>query len=412
MNYQLCLVNLENKMIDVKNPSALKYFTGQKVGRNVNSPEYIEPEDLMAIQKSLQEFRGPPRELMGPPFDSVPENQAPVAKPFMGPPYGDVPEDQAAQPKAFMGPPYGDVPEDKQAAGDVNPDALASYLDSLKAEEDPFSSDKLKEGISTYQKDKLKSVNFSPLAALADKWAGGGSQLTAAAKSMIDKEVYNKDVAREEARNQRQDKAQKYASKDFNNDLRKDTKNIEENLRLAGPVLSALTPQQGEGGVRLQRISAAITNAGRLLGNLGVQTEGDANRTQEVNNAVFLWTTLKSKLASNPNEVIPVEQVNNLRKAIEEAVEGQRATTAAKVKLTRDSYVTGGRLSSEEVDGVANLYSTFTDRAKSLGQPTGEASTYAPPTSSSAPAPAVDETDAMIEAIRKKKKQAAGVNGN
>lgn len=343
-------------MADKKNKEAIKYFVGQ------GDPD-LDPEALKQFQATSLAVR----------------ERYPEANVGLNPTAGGIE--------------LASSPEDISA---VDPTAISRYLDSLREQENPFSSEKTRDAVSKYRSKQDEEVNFTPLAALFDKWSGkgNGSQLTVAAKTLLDNDVRNKDLIREEERNKRQDKAQSFQlSKDFNNDLRRDIKNLEETLRIANPVRAALTPD-ANGRVNVQRVQSAITNAGRLLGNIGVQTENDAARTQ-INTLSLMLGKLETQLLNDPNASVDAGQVANLLQAIEDAVDGQRQAASDKIKLTRDAYVVGRGLNAGQADSVQNLYQSLTDKARKDGyeQTSGSA---APANKSAAP----PQEDARAKRLR------------
>lgn len=232
-------------------------------------------------------------------------------------------------------------------------------------------------------------IDLTALAALADKWGGGGNQLTQAAHQLAPMKPEEKaallaklndqiqakqqglmsEVGRQlgsgdslryldmQLKNQRQDKniAQQMKYK-FNQDVRNDVKNFYDITPSIGAVEAALVPDS-KGMVNAQRVKMALSNAARLMGEKGVLTDQDILRVQ--------GKYLQQKVAEmenffqGPEATIPVEYVAQLKRAIEEGKASVQQATKNKVNATKETYLAMG-LDPEFSNKVAdNVYGSF-----------------------------------------------------
>lgn len=217
-------------------------------------------------------------------------------------------------------------------------------------------------------------IDFTPLAALADKWSEkGGNQLTQAAQQLapmkpeekmallaklqqpiqddrqkllgtIGTQLKSADDLRMMdmmMKNQRQDKnmAQQVKMK-FNQDIRNDVKNFSEITPSIAAVEAALVPD-ANGRVNAQRVKMAISNAARLMGEKGVLTDQDILRVQG-NSMAQRAAELENFIKGDVNATLPVEAISQIKRAIEEGKAAQQQAVRNKINATRDTYTAMG----------------------------------------------------------------------
>lgn len=213
-----------------------------------------------------------------------------------------------------------------------------------------------------------QGIDFSPMAALADKWSGGGNQLSTAAqniKGMSDKEKLsllmqgqnavqddqkallteigsklaskdNMKLLEAQMKNQRMLAGQDFTlAKDFNKNIREDVKPYYEIMPSIGAVQAALTPD-ASGGINVQRLTQALSNSSRLLGEKGVLTDQDISRVQK--NTFDMYLAQLSALAGDPSATVPASQVAPLIRAIQEGQAAWQNSLQKKLATTNETY--------------------------------------------------------------------------
>lgn len=230
-------------------------------------------------------------------------------------------------------------------------------------------------------------LDFTPMAALADKWSGGGNQLTQAAQSIkglsqADKEMMlqkmqaqqtglegdlTKELAArlrglEDNRNSMRlmDMNQKSARQErnlernlslkFNQDLRQDTKGYAEVLPSFGAVEDALkTNERGE--INAARLQMALSNAARLMGEKGVLTDQDIGRIQQ--KSLETMANQVANFATGPNATIPEKYVMPLKQAIAAGKASWINAAKTRIGTTKETYKAIG-MQPELADKIAD----------------------------------------------------------
>ncbi len=118
-----------------------------------------------------------------------------------------------------------------------------------------------------------------------------------------------------------------------------------------------------------------ITLAGKLLGNVGVQTDNDAQRTLKENLTMILGN-LEDFFKDNRDATVPVAAVQPLIDSIESSLAGAIDATKERIKLTGDTYEAGRGLPADKRAVVEKLYTNWGNdlRKKNVQSPVnGEA---------------------------------------
>jgi hypothetical protein len=211
-------------------------------------------------------------------------------------------------------------------------------------------------------------LDFSPMAALADKWTGGGNQLTAAAQSIKGMDEKQKMDLIMRAQGQKQDDLKALTSeigsrlntndsmklaemqmknqrmlagqdftlmRDFNNKVREDVKPYYEIMPSIASVQAALTAD-ADGMVNAQRVQQALSNASRLLGEKGVLTDQDLARIQK--NTVDMYLAQFAAFANDPSGKVPVAQIAPLVQAIQDGQVAWQNSLQKKLQSTGEGY--------------------------------------------------------------------------
>lgn len=234
------------------------------------------------------------------------------------------------------------------------------------------------------------NIDFSPMAALADKWSGGGNQLSQAASAIRGPTASEKLVQLMKMQGQTQDDEKALLSElgsrmaakdqmkmmnsmmqnqrmlagqdfkmagDFNKQVREDVKPYYEIMPSYGTVQAALTPD-AQGNINVQRLHQALSNASRLLGEKGVLTDQDIARVQQP--TLDMYAAKLSGLAGDPSATIPAAQVAPLIRAIQEGSASWQNSLQRKLSATGETAKAMG-LNPQFADHVTKtIYGDFT----------------------------------------------------
>jgi hypothetical protein len=141
--------------------------------------------------------------------------------------------------------------------------------------------------------------------------------------------------------------------------LEKNVKPLRDIREAAAATKLNLTPEKGKDGklyVQVGKVENIVTMAGKALGNVGVQTDNDAVRTQ----AAALSRTIANILAymkSDPSQPVPFKLVAPLLDTINKLEMTYRDQAESRVKLAESTYKRAGLLPEEKIDAIMLPYS-------------------------------------------------------
>lgn len=217
-----------------------------------------------------------------------------------------------------------------------------------------------------------QGIDFTPMAALADKWSGGGNQLTAAAQSikgMSDKEKLsllmsgqnsiqddqkallseigtklaakdNMKMMEAQMKNQRMMAGQEFnLDNQYDKNVRVDMKNLFEAAPSMQTADRLLTPDAA-GNVKVADLYKALSNSARQLGEKGVLTDQDTARIQLP--TLELWTAKLSAMAGDPNATLPYSEVKSLHDAVKLGSQALKDITNQRFAQTTQAYLARG----------------------------------------------------------------------
>lgn len=288
------------------------------------------------------------------------------------------------------------TPEDRALRQDLATKFKQLVVDSEQNLERGEQRIKDAEGLST-------GFNLTPIAALADKWSGGGNQLSQAAKATAEPSQEEKikllaDLQQAQGDDQNQlaqivgsrlstldshrlaemsDKNARFQTKmdrdlflKYNSDLRNDTKTFPEILAAYGAIEANLKPD-ANGMISAAQLKQSLSNASRTLGEKGVLTDQDISRVQ-IRSIDAMLADLQMRFG-DPNAKIPYEQVKPLLASIQNGKNAWTGAMQKRVDTTRRMYTMGG-MSPEIADyGAKTIYGEYL-----TGEPTAPPAAGAP----------------------------------
>lgn len=228
-----------------------------------------------------------------------------------------------------------------------------------------------------------QGIDFTPMAALADKWSGGGNQLSTAAQSikgMSDKEKLsllmsgqnsiqddqkallseigsklasrdNMKMIEAQMKNQRMLAGQDFTlMKDFNNKSREDVKPFYETEKQVQSVLAGLTPD-ANGEVGMQEMKLALSLATRALGQTGALTDNDLKLA--VMPSIDTFIAQGNTMLGQYGQKIPYAAVKPLIDNMLLAQKTVRQLSQRKLQTTGKMYTSMG-LNPEFVNNAVN----------------------------------------------------------
>ena len=217
-----------------------------------------------------------------------------------------------------------------------------------------------------------QGIDFTPMAALADKFSGGGNQLSTAAQSikgMSDKEKLallmsgqnaiqddqkallseigsklaakdNMKMVEAQMKNQRMMAGQQFnLDTQYDKNVRVDMKNLFEAAPSMQTADALLTPDAA-GNVKVADLYKALSNSARQLGEKGVLTDQDTARVQLP--TIELWKAKLEAMAGDPNASIPYSEVASLHRAIKIGSQALKDITDKKFAQTTQAYIARG----------------------------------------------------------------------
>jgi hypothetical protein len=138
----------------------------------------------------------------------------------------------------------------------------------------------------------------------------------------------------------------------FNHDVQQSNKTAWEAMQQINPIEMALQAD-ANGMVDIARVTQALSQASRLMGERGVLTDQDIERVhkQTIDQKV---AEITGYLTSHPSQPVPQEIVAPLKAAIEDGKRSMTKIAQSKLQTLRDSYVNGYGLRPEVGDTVVN----------------------------------------------------------
>lgn len=138
----------------------------------------------------------------------------------------------------------------------------------------------------------------------------------------------------------------------FNKDVQTANKVGFETLQQVTPIEAALAPD-ANGMVDYARVTQALANASRLMGERGVLTDQDIDRVQRktIDSQI---ATLQGWITSNPSQPVPASIVAPLAAAIQDGKRSMQSLMQKRLNGLKDSYVNGYGMRPEVGETVVN----------------------------------------------------------
>jgi hypothetical protein len=276
-------------------------------------------------------------------------NKVVGGKPFMGPP-----SDEDVLTEQLMSEAVGDT---TTAEPQTEQSKIQEVLDSMDEESKPWITPEFRKKLDKYS-TYFNSASLSPWAALADKWSGGGTELSDVNKKNKDASLLEKERLRQDSIEGRQNKAlEAQSSKDFINQVERDIKPLQDVNRAGKAAKLNLVPD-ANGNVEVAKVENIAALAGKALANIGVQTDKDATRTI-LPTLTLALNKLAAFITSNPSRPVPFEIVKPLMETLNSVERAYREEVNEKIAVTRDAYVAGRNLDFDKSGRILSPYQSL-----------------------------------------------------
>lgn len=138
----------------------------------------------------------------------------------------------------------------------------------------------------------------------------------------------------------------------FNRDVQTANKTAWETMQQIQPIEAALAPD-ANGNVDIARVTQALSQASRLMGERGVLTDQDIERVHKstIDQRV---AEIQGWITSNPSQPVPARIVAPLAAAIQDGKASMQRLMQARLNTLRDAYVKGYGMRPEVGDTVVN----------------------------------------------------------
>lgn len=138
----------------------------------------------------------------------------------------------------------------------------------------------------------------------------------------------------------------------FNRDVQNTNKVAWDTLQQVAPIEAALQPD-GNGMVDIARITQALSQASRLMGERGVLTDQDIERVHKMTISQQI-AGIEGYMSDHPSQPVPASIVAPLRAAIEDGKRSMQMLSTKKLEALKNAYVNGYGMRPEVGEIVVN----------------------------------------------------------